>query len=95
MLKETIVCNQCKNERKEANHWFVLVAGFDKDPGFGAVCVAPLNDLTMEPLELASGAGYIVEHLCGAACLQTRMSELLPALSNKEQFEALTTRRTK
>lgn len=59
---KTFVCDVCGTQRKEANHWYML------DSTSKTLVIAKFDDSMAEQMEF---------HLCGAGCLQVKLSAKL------------------
>lgn len=67
MKIETFACDQCKTQKKDANHWFRAAVLVD-----ASIVIRPWESRPLE-LELKTPEA----HLCGAACVSQWVSQNL------------------
>lgn len=71
MQKTILICDQCGNEHRESNNWFVGVS-IESPP---RLMIGPIGCE-----DTVVGQGKRVNHLCGIACALKRTNDFLDEL---------------
>jgi hypothetical protein len=75
MRLDTIQCDVCGIERKEANHWFVAIVPRGEDSGVPGIAFGPLG------VDVSDNPNLGIEHICSQACAHKRLSQWFTALT--------------
>jgi len=78
------VCDKCRAEKKEANHWFEALLVGKTDPNRLEITVVPMGIGRILP----SADGLLWQCFCGAPCLLKQISEVLEGMGSVPIAEA-------
>jgi hypothetical protein len=70
MKIDTWACDVCGMQKKETNHWFLILPVFKEGKSF-----------TIAPWDNENATVSSVLHVCGEACVQKKVAELLVSIT--------------